>query len=347
VTLLRSQYRDELKGAMNNAPFFIVGSGRSGTTLLRVMLASHPRITIPPETWFLVPLTQQLPCSSPLDRQQVQRAIQIMTRHYRWPDMGMSEDELREQINRLTSPTLTNVVEVLYAKYLREEHAQRWGDKTPPYITILPELQMLFPEAQFIHMIRDGRDVTKSLWEQRWHGRWLHCGTVEWNGAIKAAHEYEGTPIGSRIMTLHYEALVSHPQQSLQRVCDFLGEVYDPNMLKWADTLDSRIPEREKAVQTKLAKVPQLEDIERWKREMTARQVFVVEAFTAQALIQSGYVPRFRSILWRPLFALARWWCTVVLPAVDFAERVYRFTLKRARILSQTLFGIRIGRDAV
>ena len=76
----------------NSAPFFIVGSGRSGTTLLRMILASHSGLAIPPETWFLLPLLRRLDTSRPLSAAEVNYAVQTVTSHYRWPDMNLSAD---------------------------------------------------------------------------------------------------------------------------------------------------------------------------------------------------------------------------------------------------------------
>ncbi|MEO9188434.1 MAG: sulfotransferase, partial [Acetobacteraceae bacterium] len=79
-----------IDSAGDNAPFFIVGCGRSGTTLLRLVLSGHSRIEIPPETWFLLALVAHLPLTDPLTPAQVEAAIALITGDYRWPDMQMT-----------------------------------------------------------------------------------------------------------------------------------------------------------------------------------------------------------------------------------------------------------------
>jgi hypothetical protein len=82
----------------DNTPFFIIGSGRSGTTLLRLVISGHSRIHIPPETWFLLPLVEQLPLAEPLSPAQVAAALDIILGHHRWADMQMDAGELRAAV---------------------------------------------------------------------------------------------------------------------------------------------------------------------------------------------------------------------------------------------------------
>ena len=127
------------------APFFIVGSGRSGSTLLRVMLASHSRLAIPPETWYLIPLLERFGVDQRLNADEVELAISIITSHYRWPDMRFDAQDFRQHASRLSQPSLRDLVEIVYRAHLLAEGKVRWGDKTPAYIEILPSSQGCIP----------------------------------------------------------------------------------------------------------------------------------------------------------------------------------------------------------
>src|SRR5579863_645595 len=89
---------------VDNTPFFIVGAGRSGTTLLRLILAGHSRLHIPPETWFVRTLVSELPLTERLSAAEVDRAIGLMIDDYRWPDMGIAPDDLRRRVATLNGP---------------------------------------------------------------------------------------------------------------------------------------------------------------------------------------------------------------------------------------------------
>jgi hypothetical protein len=299
---------------MNRAPFFIVGSGRSGSTLLRMILASHSRIAVPPETYFLLPLVQELSIDRPLSPAEVARAGEIVTGHYRWPDMDFDAGEFRRLTGGLASPRLRDVAEVVYRSFLEREGKVRWGDKTPPYIRIVPQLARMYPEARFIHLVRDGRDVARSFQSTGWYGPRLHDNTREWNEALNLAERWR-PQVKERLLQLRYEDLVRDTEKSARCVCAFLGEEFEPEMLAWEEKVDRLVPDREKYIHVKLKHRPNMDDAERWRREMTAGEVFVAEAFMGANLERTGYARKYASPLWRPLFLLAKGYCRFALPA--------------------------------
>jgi hypothetical protein len=299
---------------MTDAPFFMVGSGRSGTTLLRLILASHSRLFIPPETYFLLPLTAQLPADRVLTGAEVTRAVAIITGHFRWPDMGIDAAVFASKAAALPQPTLRDVVEIIYATHLAREGKQRWGDKTPPYIRIVPALAGLYPEARFIHLVRDGRDVAKSFQSVGWYGPLLHKNTSEWCEAMAVDRRLAASPLAGRFLKVRYEDLVRSTEEVTRGICEFLGEAYEPQMLSWQQQVDHLVPRREMHIHEKLRRPPGASDIERWRREMTAWEIFVSEAFMGRDLVRAGYARRFQSVAWSPLLAAARVYCRTVLP---------------------------------
>ena len=313
------------------APFFIVGSGRCGSTLLRVMLASHSQLTIPPETWFLIPLVKRFSVNRALSAIEIDRAVSMMTGDYRWPDMKFDAEEFRRQVSKLREPRVRDLVEVVYGRHMTLEGKVRWGDKTPVYIDILPELARMYPESRFIHLVRDGRDVAKSFKATGWDsgGRWLHDNTREWIKAIRLHWRWTGSEFCDRIMLVRYEDLLLEMEPTLRKICAFIGEEFEPGMLAWESKVDEQVPAREQVRHTKLKLRIGSEGVARWKHEMTAREIFVCEAFMGQHLSRLGYERRYRSPLWVPGFALTRLFCGIVLPAIQFQTRVVRLLRKR------------------
>src|SRR3974390_761276 len=164
---------------VDTTPFFIIGSGRSGTTLLRLILAGHSRLHIPPETWFLRELVAELPLKGSLAPAEVDRAIDIMTQGYRWPDMGIAAADLRRWAAALPEPSLPDIVGLVYRRHLEIAGKPRFGDKTPVYFQIVPQLAELFPGAKFVHLIRDGHDVAMS-WIDLGYDRYYDPPGFEW-----------------------------------------------------------------------------------------------------------------------------------------------------------------------
>jgi hypothetical protein len=310
-----------------DAPFFIVGSGRSGSTLLRLIVSTHSRISIPPETWFLIPLVDRLPLGDPLGPAQVTEAHQIITSHYRWPDLALDAGWLRERYAELDEPTLRQLTDVIYLELTRREGKIRWGDKTPPYVKILPQLTQLYPEARIIHLARDGRDVAKSFLDAGWHGRFLHRSTAEWNVAIDAFREYRRSGHGDDVLDIRYEDLVLDTEATVRRVCRFLGESYEPAMLDFADSIEAKVPEREAHAHKKLFRAPRASDIERWRRELSRFDLLIAESFLARNLRRMGYPLQMPRLSWS--FPLVRVACRLLTPPLEFLLRALSFAARR------------------
>ncbi len=216
--------------ALAERPFFIVGNPRSGTTLMRFMLSSHPRIYIPVETGFLVKLAPL--AGRRLSRAEVKKTVERIGRmNVEWLDVVDDHDRFYDS---LAEPRLTDLLDQLYRIRTRPYNAERWGDKGPAYVAHIPALNKIFPDAQFIHMVRDGRDSTVSAL-QRWKASMRYLDTYyvmkNWVRNVSAglaAAEWLGE---ERYLEIRYERLVSEPEETLQRICGFLGEEFDPAML--------------------------------------------------------------------------------------------------------------------
>ena len=200
-------------------------------------------------------------------------------------------------------------MEVIYGIHLQLAGKIRWGDKTPHYIKIIPELANIFPGSRFICLVRDGRDVVKSMQKMHWYGPWFHDNTIEWVEAARHERRWVASGYDDQILRVRYEDLVTETETTLHRICEFLGEQYEPQMLSWQNNVDELIPQRERHVHQKLTRATTRSDIERWKTEMTSREIFLTEAFIYRDLRRYGYACRFGSRVWIPIFWLARVYC--------------------------------------
>jgi len=316
----------------NSGPFFIVGSGRSGSTLLRMILCAHTKITIPPETYFITPLVERLPINQKLDKKQNALAVEIITGHYRWPDMGMSREEFVACIPKDKPLYLKDIINVVYDYHLARDKKQIWGDKTPAYIAIVPQLLDLYADARVIHLIRDGRDVTRSFQATGWYGPWLHENTREWKAAIATGMDLKNELGGREIHEVKYEDLVLDTEGTVKSLCDYLSIAYESDMLDWRDAVDGKIPEREAHIHSKITRKPGSGDVYRWKREMSKREVLVVESFMGDELRSAGYSLHYSSTLWVPVFHACRAWYATIFPVYAFTLRLFRYAGRRLGI---------------
>jgi LPS sulfotransferase NodH len=211
-------------------PFFIVGNPRSGTTLLRFILSSHSRIYIPEETGFLPHICGY--AGRMLSRPEVEELVlRIGRMNSEWRALVSDFDAFYAS---LPSPTLMHVLDQLYGIKLVPHHAVRWGDKGPSYVRVLSKIDRIFPTAVYIHVIRDGRDCTLSALK-KWGRRYWYYDTYylmrTWSRNVQAGRS-AGQWLGpGRYLEIRYEELVSDVTAVVKRICDFLGERFEPQML--------------------------------------------------------------------------------------------------------------------
>ncbi|HUN38721.1 MAG TPA: sulfotransferase [Acetobacteraceae bacterium] len=280
------------------APFFVVGAGRSGTTLLRLILTGHSRLYLPPETWFLRDLVRQFPLTGALTQPQREQAAVVMVRHERWPDLGLDEDDARRAVEALPDGAgLHDVIERVHARLLAASGKQRIGDKTPHYFEIVPELATLFPNAVFIYLVRDGRDVAMSWIDAGWQ-RYYEPG-FEWPRAMACLHR-DRLAYPERVLAVRYEDLVRRAEDTVRRICIFLGEEFEPAMLDWRARVD-QVAKRDRHLHGRLRQPLPDDAMPVWRR-LSAAECFAMEAWLHRELGAGGYALRFRAHWWVPVF---------------------------------------------
>jgi hypothetical protein len=220
-------------------PFpFIVGVGRSGTTLLRLMLDAHPEIAIPPETGF-IPTALAASRNGGKPREAFFQAI---VRFETWGDLNISAEEFRAALDAIDPFEPSGGTRRLYRLYASRHEKRRWGDKTPSYALHLPEIADALPEARFIHIIRDGRDVALSV-RPLWFapGKDIRTLALDWKQYIAKTRELSRQV--RSYLEVRYEDLVRDPQRELTKLCHFIKLEYDPRMLLYYQDAKNRLGE--------------------------------------------------------------------------------------------------------
>jgi hypothetical protein len=139
-----------------SAPVIVLGVGRSGTTLLRVMLDRNTTLAIPYESFFVLPLAHRHGRRPKLDD-----FVDDLERFYQLYEWGISPEDVRRRLRE--GMTTGEAIAAIFAVYAEREGKTRWGDKTPLYMQHLPLIERLFPNAVWVHLVRDGRDAALSF----------------------------------------------------------------------------------------------------------------------------------------------------------------------------------------
>lgn len=206
---------------MDNTPFFILGSVRSGTTLLRDILRMHPRLECPEETHFFR-------WSDPFGTPRYQR-------HYIGSKLFQSHRELDGIENFEFHYTLKHTASRQsmmdwYGKTALERRDNikgRWFDKTPQNVYGILLLSEMYPEAKFIHIHRNPLNVVASLMEgavMPEHD--MRAAINSWIEAVAIINQYKQLA-PQRLWEVGYETLVDQPEEQVANMLEFLGEAAD------------------------------------------------------------------------------------------------------------------------
>lgn len=275
-----------------DAPIFIVGAPRSGTTLLQYMLRSHPRISLPTgESHFIVPLCENPSTFGDLSRKEnVRRLLDEMHRRnaeFLETDLhGIRFDveNLAAELSREGRRSPQAVIAGLFEKNARGEGKVRWGDKTPYYVLHLPRIVEWFPGAQIIHLIRDGRDCALSLLNRKhdFSVYNVYHAAKYWRHFVDLG-QTQGPALGpERYIEIRYEDLVAEPKKTMLRICAFLHEDYVDTLVDYAKA--------KQAGKTPLLQRPvQAENAGKWRTQMSPRQIGVFESAAGSTLARLGY----------------------------------------------------------
>lgn len=281
----------------------IVGCPRSGTSLLAVMLDSHPILAVPPETTFLAHVAA---LDGPAAAQR-QRFFEIVTTDRitvsNWTDFGLDRDALRSRLEAIEPFTVAAGVRAFYAMYAESERKPRYGDKTPGYVFVMPSIAAVLPEAHFIHVIRDPGDTALS-WRKTWFAPSQDLRTLggAWRRHVEAGRRAGGTL--RRYTEVRFEELVQQPERELKRLCEFLSLAWHPGMLDYRAQGAARVArlqgrphasgamiprEERQRIHTNLAQPPDADRLGVWRKEMTAEERRELEAGAGPLVRDLGY----------------------------------------------------------
>jgi hypothetical protein len=283
------------------APFpIIVGAPRSGTTLLRLMLDAHPDLAIPPETGFL-PRAARLRLSLFLRP----RLFNLVTQSTpAWPDFHLDRSEFRESLEQIRPFSVSEGIRAFYRLYAQKHGKFRSGDKTPLYALEMPAIRSLLPEAHFIHIIRDGRDVALSL-RNTWFAPSKDIAALAryWVRIVTTARA-EGRN-SSSCSELRYEDLLADTEGNLRAICQSLQLEFHPCMLEYWRDSRKRLEEHEgrhrrdgtvvvtrdqRLEQQRLTTYPpQLNRAGGWRQALSAQEAKTFSDVAGRLLEELGY----------------------------------------------------------
>lgn len=277
---------------MNYRPVFISGCDRSGTTLLGDMLGTSPWAVTTPESQFIHDLMIQIKLAS---FESAEAAAAWMLNHFRFAawTVPLHLDELTSLMD-LENPRKT--IENLVASYTRTKHPDKldadvWIDHTPDSFKFHPILKSLFPDARFIHIVRDGRAVTASITGLDWGPNNAYMAARHWAARLQEALSVEVAE-GKNCLRLHFEDLVTRPTETLAQVCEYIDIPFDEAMRRGGGLV---LPGFTRGQHSLVGRPPQASRVDKWREKLSVAEVRDFENYPLAhtLLARMGYQPRF------------------------------------------------------
>ncbi|MFF0591425.1 sulfotransferase family protein [Streptomyces sp. NPDC003781] len=296
------------------SPVLIIGTERSGSNLLRLILESHSRITIPHPPHFLrylAPLAESY--GDLADRRNrarvVDDAVGLLRRHiHPWPHPLRPGAVVAEP----AGPGLFGIVAAVYEQHRAATGKARWGCKSTFMVDHVAEVLAVFPDARFVWLVRDPCDVASSSKRAVFGPSHPYRMARLWRAQQDRARAALDTWGAGVVHLLRYEDLVSRPEEEIGRLCDFLGEKPEPAMLHHHTTAAARQTAALADAWHRTGQPVSTDRIGAGRRGLSARERLWVDKVTGPVKQSLGYPvdPRAAAVPdpWPPAVALRSVW---------------------------------------
>jgi hypothetical protein len=259
--------------------FFLMGCPRSGTTAVQQALNRHPEIAIPPETEFFSLVMGYLRHSAWAQRRHLRHIA------------GDLQIELPMPTRRLRTPdeaaAVFSEIARRYADRVGRPQATWFGDKTPHHLPHLPRIRAAYPDAKFIIVYRDGRDVALSLTKVPWGPPDVRAAFSIWLKMCRW-HRWALEQPNLQLLTVRYEDFVSDPEKHLHRITEFLGLAYQPQMAQGQGNREG-VPAWEYGWKARAFEKIDATRVAVWRKELSKSQLRDLERWGGWALKMLGY----------------------------------------------------------
>lgn len=274
-------------------PVFLIASERSGTNLLRAILSAHTRIKSPPpsgivhtlhpnlEAYF--PLNAPCPCPELL----AQDAITLTKTHLNPWDIELDPAKLLKRAQPLS---LWSLFGALHDCYAEAHGVQVWLSKEPGLHHHIYELALHFPEAKFIYLVRDGRDVAASMLKGGIHAKTIQEAATKWAGEQQQSFATLTDPLlRERTCFLTYEALLKDPRDMVSRMMTFLGLEVENKQFEYYRNEETIAHAKSSVFWQKVASPINSDNSGKYRQQLSARDIEIFESIAGDILGILGY----------------------------------------------------------
>lgn len=271
-------------------PFlFVIGCRRSGTTLLGTIFDSHSRMAMAHEARFVASCGHHLQRYQAGGRFDVSRLVSDLSGEPGLRRLGLDPAELHELLAVPPVGNYSDAVRRIFATYASRRDKARYGDKMPGYVLHVALLARLFPEARFIHIIRDGRDVALSLTDLWFARQGVGEAALFWRRRVRAGRTAGRRLDPSRYREVRYEDLIADPQSVVADLCAFADLAFEPGMLEFFERGDEVVARTGKPQLHQGLLLPPTSGLRDWSSQMGEDDLVMFESLAGDLLSELGY----------------------------------------------------------
>jgi hypothetical protein len=272
------------------AHVFLSGNQRSGKTLLQLILASHPEITISPGTNIIAKVLFEMPRNRPLSEENLRTMRQVLQKDRKFKAWRIDHRAYQAHIAKYRSVTTAEVVDDIM-KFFRDQtkpDARYVGNKKGGYCKDGDLVKRVFPRAKLVFMLRDARGAVSSMLETQPEHDLTSASLMWWMKARRIRELKQEFP--DDVFVCRYEELVTDPEAMARSISKFLGLEYAPEMLAKYQTNDA-IRHRTDTTHHETYEAITTSMIAEWKEKLRPEQVEAIEGLLGSELEKSGYTP--------------------------------------------------------
>jgi len=267
--------------ALPDPVLFIGGAPRSGTTLLRNMVGSHPQLAVPDESYFIRLVWRRLVRLGRTD--DLDLAWQLIRQERFFKQWKLAPARVEETLAAHPPATYPDLIRVLFAAHAASVGKPLSADKTPSHVHHFDWYSERFPTSRFVNVLRDPREACMSLSVQPWHRGGIAEAAWEWMNDVRIARRAV-VGLTSRYLEVRYEDLVRRSEYELRRLCDFAGLPFAEEMLDYPGSqhllLDAHHTHSRGDLRVGLR---------RWQDELLPDDVALIEHIAGPLMDEVGY----------------------------------------------------------
>jgi hypothetical protein len=273
-------------------PIFMIGTQRSGSNLLRLMLNQLPDIVAPHPPHILHRMMPVMPAYGDLDADANFTALvndvcrMVELNPVPWPDLTLDRKKVAADCRERS---LVAAYGAVYQALSDARGKKTWLCKSMQNTLFLSEIEAYYPEAQYIYLYRDGRDVAVSFRKAVVGEKHFYHIAKEWADTQRLALAHRAIVPPERFIGISYEDLTAQPEATMQRLCAFLGAQYHPSMLEYHTTDEAKRAADASALWGNVVKPIMTDNTRKFLREALPEDIKIFESVAGDVLDALGY----------------------------------------------------------